>query len=39
VSLEKKFGNEGLNCNHNCSAMFAHHLMSVAAVCIGKGVE
>jgi len=41
ASLEKKrkVGNEGLNCIQNCTAMFAHHVMSVAAVCNGKGVE
>lgn len=41
MSLEKKnkVGNEGLNCLHKCSARFAHHLTSVAAVCIGKSVE
>jgi hypothetical protein len=41
ASLEKKIkvGNEGMNCIQKCTAMFAHHLTSVAAVCIGKGVE
>jgi len=41
ASLEKKrkFGKEGLNCIENCTAVFAYHLTSVAAVCNGNGVE
>lgn len=39
LSLEKeiKVGNE--DCIQNCTAMFVHHLTSVAAVCSGKDME